>query len=726
MGVGVDNEVNADSLATVVQTGVVHGGVHVHEAIRSDRPPRPRQLLPAPTHFTGRRPELAALDAMLAEAAAGGYPLVVVLAGPGGVGKTALGTQWAHGLGNRFPDGELYADLAGFGGSDPTPPREILGAFLRTLGVDSPRIPVGLSEQAALFRTFTAERSLLVFLDDAYSAAQVRMALPASPGCAVVVTSRHRLPGLAADGARVLEVEPLASATAVRLLAKTVGDDRVARQPDQAQSLVDLCGGLPIAVRVAAARLATRPKWSVARVVTELSDERRRLDALSAPGQVSVLASFDLSYRALSATAATLYRRQALQPGAEFGIGPACAVLPGADPVVARNLLGELVEVSMVAEVGEDRFRLHDLLRLHARQQCHRDDTDDERAAAQRAVLEWYLAAASRADRLVSPSRRRLPYAFAARPADLPEFAGHEEALDWLDAERVNLIAAGRTAMDRGWAELAWQLSDVMWPLLLHRKHYLDRLEIDRRGVAAARAWGNVFAEADMLKRLGKVSAVLGRPDEAEQCFRESLRRARSIDDQRGVADAREAVALLHLKFGQPDLAAGEFEALAVTNRQLGDDRSLGLTLINLGNALSAAGRHREALDVLAEAPAVFAGLAVADPYNEAMVLVARGRAEAGVGHTDVAGETATRALAELTALGSPAGVAESHEVLADVARQSGDIDGAIEHLRAAVEIFTTLRSWRLPAARSLLNDLTTSRAGRGPADRSRTGQSGR
>ncbi|MBB5895671.1 ATP-binding protein [Kutzneria kofuensis] len=688
----------------------------MHTAVGADRPPLPRQLLPAPVHFTGRRAELAALDDMLIEAQAGEYPLVVVLTGQGGVGKTALALQWAHARRNRFPDGELHADLAGFGGSDPVPPSEILGAFLRTLGVDPQRMPVGLSEQAALFRSVTADRKLLVFLDDAFSAAQVRLALPASPGCAVVVTSRHRLTGLAADGARILEVEPLTSAAAVRLLARTVGDDRVDRQPDQAQSLVDLCGGLPIAVRVAAARLASRPKWSVARVVTELSDERRRLDALSAPGQVSVLASFDLSYRALSDAEATLYRRQGLQPGAEFGVGPACAVLTGADPAVARKLLGELVEVSMVEEVGEDRFRLHDLLRLHAREQCVRHDGDDERAAALRAVVEWYLAAAGRADRLVSPSRRRLPYAFAAEPVELPEFAGRDEALDWLDGERVNLIAAGRAAMEQGWAELAWQLSDVMWPLLLYRKHYLDRLEIDRRGVAAARTWGNVFAEADMLKRLGRVCAILGRRDEAEQCFRLSMDCARSIDDDRGVADAQEGLALLHLESGQPEPAIDEFRSLAATNRRLGAARSLGLTLINLGTALSAAGRHREALDVLAEAPAVFAGLDVADPYNEARVLVARGRAAAGAGDTDMARETATRALSELAALGSPAGVAESHEVLADIARRCGDVADAVEHLRAAVEIFTTLRSWRLPAARNLLNDLTTSHAAREPA----------
>ncbi|QUQ63300.1 tetratricopeptide repeat protein [Kutzneria sp. CA-103260] len=711
----MDNEVNADAIGNVVQSGVIHGDVHVHGTVSPDRPPRPRQLLPAPMHFTGRRPELTALDEMLAEAQAGDFPLVVVLTGPGGVGKTALALHWAHAMRNRFPDGELHADLAGFGGSEPMSPREILSGFLRTMGVDPQQIPVGLSEQAALFRTMTADRSLLLCLDDAFSAAQVRLALPASPGCAVIVTSRHRLPGLAADGARVLEVEPLTSATAVQLLARTIGDDRVDRQPEQAQSLVDLCGGLPIAVRVAAARLATRPKWSVARVVTELSDERRRLDALSAPGQVSVLASFDLSYRALSDTAATLYRRLALQPGIEFGVGPACAVLTDADPAVARNLLGELVEVSMVEEVGEDRFRLHDLLRLHARQQCARHDADDDRTSALQAVVEWYLAAASRADHLVSPTRRRLPYAFAAEPTELPDLGGREEALDWLDDERVNLIAAGRAAMEQSWAELAWQLSDVMWPLLLHRKHYLDRLEIDRRGVAAARAWGNVFAEADMLKRLGQVSVVLGRREEAEQCFRQSMARAESIDDQRGVADAQEGLALLHLKTGQPEVAITEFEALVVTNRRLGAARSLGLTLINLGAALSAAGRHHAALDVLAEAPAVFAGLKVPDPYNEARILVAQGQACAGAGDTDLAHEIATRALVELTALGSPAGVAESHEVLADVAWQRGDADDAVEHLRAAVETFTTLRSWRLPAARSRLNELTTSRATREP-----------
>ncbi|MEV6608374.1 tetratricopeptide repeat protein [Kutzneria sp. NPDC051319] len=393
---------------------------------------------------------------------------------------------------------------------------------------------------------------------------------------------------------------------------------------------------------------------------------------------------------------------------------------------MARNLLGELVEVSMVDEIGEDRFRLHDLLRLHARQRCVRHDGETERASALRAVVEWYLAAAGRADRIVSPSRRRLPYAYAAEPAELPEFAGRDDALDWLEAERVNLIAAGRAALAADWAELAWQLSDVMWPLLLYRKHYLDRLEIDRRGVAAARAWGNVFAEADMLKRLGRVCGVLGRHEESERCFRQSMDLAGSIDDDRGVAAAQQGLALLHLESGRPSLAVEEFESLVATNRRLGAARSLGLTLINLGAALSATGRHREALDVLAEASAVFAGLDVADPYNEARVLVAMSCAGAGAGEADAAWETATQALSDLTGLGSPAGVAESHEVLADLARRRGDIAAAVGHLRAAVEIFTTLKSWRLPAARSLLNELTTSHAAQAPDGPQETDRNGR
>ncbi|MBY8850405.1 NTPase, partial [Saccharothrix sp. MB29] len=336
-----------------------------------------------------------------------GTRMLAVLSGPGGIGKTALALQWAHDVGDLFGDGQLYVDLAGFSGARPVLPEEALGLFLRGLGVPPREVPADLAEQAALYRSLTADKKLLVLLDNACSAAQVRPLAPNSPSSAVLVTSRSRLTGLVAEGARLLDVGPLATSSALRLLAKVVGR-RVDDEPDPAKALVRMCGGLPIAVRVAAARLATRPKWSVRKVLAELGDERRRLSLLSAP-ELSVQTTFDLSYRALHPPAATLYRRLGLHPGQEFGASVAASVLDaGEDPLTS---LEELVDGNLVESVGEGRYRFHDLLRLHARNKADAEEGAAELDRVVRRMVEWYLMGAMAADRVVTPHRRRLDYA---------------------------------------------------------------------------------------------------------------------------------------------------------------------------------------------------------------------------------------------------------------------------------------------------------------------------
>ncbi|PRY36381.1 ATP-binding protein [Umezawaea tangerina] len=630
-----------------------------------------------------------------------------VLSGPGGMGKTALALQWAHSVHDRFTGGQLYVDLAGFSGTTPVLPGEALGMFLRSLGVSPQRVPVELAEQASLYRSLLAGRSVLVVLDNAYSAGQVRTLIPSSPGCAALVTSRTRLTGLVADGARLLDVGPLGMTSAVRLLAKSVGDDRVAQEDAPARTLVGMCGGLPIAVRVAAARLVARPRWPVRRVVAELSDEQVRLAQLSRKAELSVQTTFDLSYRTLSDTTAVLYRRLALHPGREFGPELASSLLDND----AEAVLEELVEASLVEEIGEDRYRFHDLLRLHAREKAGTDDAPEDQQLAQRRMLEWYLAAAAIADMVVTPHRRRLPYAFIAEPAELPVFDARQDALDWLDRERVNLIGAGQIALSQGWAELAWHLCDVMWPLLLHRKHYNDRVGIDERGVAAARRWGNAFAEADMLKRLGRVSATLKRFDDADRYLRASIERASSIDDRRGIADAREALGLLYLDLGRPEEALAEFEALVEENRVLHADRSLGLTLVNLGKTYTALGRVDEAARSLADAATTFDGLDTPDPYNKARVSLADAHVQLLAGEVDHASDTGEQVLDLMGSLGSGQGMAEAHEVLAEVADRRGNTTLAIEHLEQSLNLLTHLGSSRATSVRNRLQALANALA---------------
>jgi tetratricopeptide (TPR) repeat protein len=691
MGAGVHNDMSGSVQGGALQAGTIHGDIHFHSD--STAVPVPRQLLPAPAHFTDRASDLAELDTMLVP----GERMLAVLTGPGGIGKTALAIQWAHQVHDRFPDGQVYVDLGGFSGETPMSSEEALGLFLRSLGVAPQRVPADLAEQAALYRSLTAGKSLLVLLDNARVATQVRPLLPNSSSSAVVVTSRTRLTDLVVDGGRLLDIRPLAVPSAVTLLAKTLGGNRIAEEQDCAAALVDLCGGLPIAVRVAAARLAARPKWSVGRVVSELADEQLRLTMLSLSQELSVQTTFDLSYRALNEPTAVVYRRLALHPGQTFGPAVAASLL-GQGVAEARRLIEELVDSSLLEEVAEDRYRFHDLLKLHARQQAEKQDDREARDSALRHVLEWYLAGAMVADKIVTPHRRRLDYVFRANPTEQPRFADRDEALSWLELERANLITAGQVSLAQGWPDLAWHLSDVLWPLLLHRKHYHDRIDIDVRGVEAARRWGNAFAEADMLKRLGRVCTTLGRYREAEEHLRGSAAIAAASGDQRGVADAREGLALLYADTERVVEAAAEFTELVELNRALGADRSLALSLIHLGTALSRVGRTAEALTHLSESKAIFDRLSEPDPYNSARVLVAQAWVHCRAQDFERAGDVAEMALGMMRFVGSHDGLAHAHEVIADVARHRGDTADAVDHLQQAVHLLTSLGSSRARA----------------------------
>ncbi len=680
------NELSGTVFGPTVQAGTIHGGVHVHEPAHAPTPV-PHQLPPPPANFVSRLAELAELS--------GAGPLVV-LSGPGGVGKTSLALAWAHGERDRFGDGQLYVDLGGFSGQAPVDPSEAICRFLRALGVSPQRIPVTLAEQTALYRSITAVRSLLVVLDNAYSAAQARVLVPAHPTSRTVVTSRSRLAGLVPDGARLIEVSPLPPGDSVALLARTVGQDRIDHEPAATGELVKICAGLPIALCVSAARLAARPQLTVSRLVAILADEAGRLDALTIREGPSVRAALDVSYRSLEPVAAALYRRLALHPGPEFGVGPIGAVLASAaDPLPAgaaeaSAVIEELLDANLLEEVADERFRFHDLLRLHASRQAG----SAERSSAVLAMLEWYFAAADRADRIVTPYRRRLPYRSMIPVVSLPRLDGHGNALDWLERERVNLTAAGLAALEHGHAELAWHLSDAMWPLFLYRKHFRDRLAADRRGVKAAQLWGNAWAEADMRKRLCGACAAAGDVDEAEHHARRAIVLCEQIGDARGAVDAREALAkLLRDYLDRPEEAAHMLTEVLATNRRLADPRRIGLTLMNLGMVLPRLGRHQQAVRLLEEAQALFVELSQIDSYNEVRVLIALASAYLGIEDPRRAEDAATEALRRMRDLGAEHGQAEALEVLGQVAEWRGNTVEAGRIYRLALDTFMALGS---------------------------------
>ncbi|MFI7541747.1 tetratricopeptide repeat protein [Actinoplanes sp. NPDC049599] len=668
-----------------VQAGSILGGLHFHTTPATP-PVVPRQLVAPPAVLVGRDAEIAELERLRRRG-----DVLIVLTGLGGAGKTFLARRWAHDLRTGYPDGQLFIDLNGFSEADPVDPGEALTLFLRAVGIDPATLPTSLPALAGLFRSWTADRSMLIVLDNALSAAQVRALLPASPASLVLVTSRSQLTGLIPDGAAIVHVGPLSIDDSVALMSRVIGRARVTAELPAAGKLARLCEGLPLTLSVVTARLARRPRLRLAQVAGELSDQHSSHRPLSGTEAV-----FDLSYRMLQPEIRTLYRRLSVNPGPEFGPGPVAALLaaPGAAESfghAAESAVEALLEASLLEEVEEERFRMHDLLLLYARRQLIAEEGPEQRDRATRTVLEWYFAAAGNADLALTPYRRRLPYTPVTRVRDVPSFSNRDAALAWLETERVNLIAAGRLALDHDWPDLAWQFSDVMWPLLLYRKHYRDRRSIDEVGLEAARRWGNIFAEADMLKRLGRALTRSGEHAEAERHLRQAAARFGDVGDRQGIADAEEARASLYRDSGRTGEALVLFEAVLNAYRQLGAERSAGLALINLGLVLPDLGRAGEAVPLLHEARTIFSRSGAIDPYNGVRVEQALAVAHLAAGNEREAGVAATRAADGMHRLGTRHEEARTIDLLEQIARLRGDEKEAERHHQAAQRIRRSL-----------------------------------
>jgi tetratricopeptide (TPR) repeat protein len=359
------------------------------------------------------------------------------------------------------------------------------------------------------------------------------------------------------------------------------------------------------------------------------------------------------------------------------------------------TLLDVLLDANLLQEVAEERFRFHDLVRLHARQKADTVDPAPVRDRALLALVEWQHAAAVRADLAVTPYRRRLPYAYRTSPPDLPSFAGRGGALSWLERERANLVAAGRAALDHGWAELAWHLCDVMWPLLLYLKLPVHRLDLDTRGVEAARQWGDPMAESRMLRRLGRTRTTLGDYDLAERHLRAAIARSEQAGDLQGGVESREMLAALYRDSAREAAALEVFLDVLDGRRRLGDDRGTGLTLINVGTLLSRLGRAGEATGLLREAVTLLEPLAGTDPYNGLRAKL--GLADAFLRTDDVTGaeQLAAEAIEGMRAIGSSFGEADALTLLAKVAERRGHTDRAHELRSLARAIHESLGSAR-------------------------------
>ncbi|MGN2365706.1 ATP-binding protein [Streptomyces luridiscabiei] len=688
-----DNDLSGTVHGFVVQAGSVHGGIHVSGGGAREDVPQPWQLPPS-VRITDRTDELRALELHRCRAMEDGHPTLAAVSGLGGVGKTAVALAWLHTLRPHFPGGQLYADLGAQAPDGPADPGEVVGRFLRALGVPSGQVPPALGERVALYRSLTADRQLVVLLDDAATAAQVRPLLPAGR-CVTAVTSRRRMPGLSLDGGHVIHLEPLSTEAAVELLDATLADGRVAAQPEEARALVLLCAGLPLAVRIAGARLAARPRQGITAMVRALSEEHERLEALAIEGDHDVRAALDLSYQGLPPTAARLYRLLGLHPGREFG-GSVAQALLGEDAAEALDALYDANLLVDVAEAsGGERYRFHDLVRLHAAARAAQDESAGERTAALLRIGRHYLANADRAEEIIEPRRALLERDFEPECVVEEDFgadggqADAEGALDWLERELPNLMAVVRLARPMGAPELAWQLTDALWPLFPRRKLYREWREAHEEGLLAAEEAGDEEAACRMLTSgaLGKLAT--GAPAEGLAMFERAAASFLERGDALGHARTLNYRGLAHQRLGRPDRAADLFARAADALPACGDLRAGALARFNLADVAFSQGRYEDAA-VDAEAARLTLE-AAGDAYNAARAAGLTGRACVHLGRL---GRAESELSAALSALRSQAAGFEAARVLGGLAQLSerrGQPWQARQYYREALSLYSSV-----------------------------------
>jgi tetratricopeptide (TPR) repeat protein len=558
--------------------------------------------------FSGRQAEIDWLTALLPDESDGtaGTVVITALAGTAGVGKTALAVHWAQQIRDRFPDGQLYVNLRGF---DPAgsamEATDAIRAFLDAFAVPPDRIPVALDAQAALYRTMVAGRRILIVLDNARDATQVRPLLPGTPTCLVLVTSRNQLLSLvAADGARALEIDLLPADQARDLLASRLGQQRLAAEPAAVDEIVDACAGLPLALSIVSAHAAVNPRLPLAELTEELRETRGGLDGLNVGDKQTDLRDvFSWSYRALSAPAGRLFRLLGLHEGPDIGM-VAAASLAGVPLSQARALLIELTSAHLIADRSRGRYAFHDLLRAYSRELADADDSADDRRAATHRVLDYYLSTADRANELLGPSRDDAITVAPAGSLVIPEeLADHRKALAWFTAEHQVLLAALRQAANHGFDVHAWQLAWAMASFFERGGHWHDAATSQRRALAAANRLGDPFAQAISHGCLATYAYVpLGRYAEAEDHLVQALALYQSLGDSTGQARAHRSLALLFDRQDRHAEALDHAEQALKLFQIAGHRSGQALTMNAVGWFHIQLGRHQKGLSYCQQA----------------------------------------------------------------------------------------------------------------------------
>lgn len=705
---GAANEYSGEANA-VMQAGSIHGDVYLAGARRRFTPPR--QLPLGPSSFVNRRADINRLDELLdvhasAEHESRSTAVVSAVAGAPGVGKTALALHWAHRVRSRFPDGALYVDMHGYGPGPALMPEQALDLFLRALGLPADGIPETLDERAALFRTVLDGKRILVLIDNASSSTQVRHLLPASPECCTVVTSRSSLPSLVArEGAVRVTLDVLSPGESVQLLGELMGASRVDADPASALRVAELCGHLPLALRIVAERAINRPRLSLAELIDELVGEQHRLDAMaSEEDELSdTRAVFSWSYRALSPELRKTFCLLGTHSGPDIGVEAAAALI-GDDAAAVRRQLRALTDAHLLQEKSKNRFHLHDLVRVYSVERALAEESQEDRIKATRRLLTWYLLTADAGRRAILPFSASFPLVPAGGITAVERFESGPEAMHWFDIERLNLQAVLRQASELAQLDIVWKLAIAMSSYLELGSYWTEWEDIVTVGLTAAQTLGDRLGEAASLSILGDAAWRDGRPDEAIERYERTADIAHEIAVGWLQGFGLRGQGLIHEERGHLDTASALFESALEVFRTSGFRRGEGMSLLSLGKCARALGDLQSALARGTAAVEIFEE--IGDTWTVAWGSLDLGASYVAAGRLVEAMTVLRTAVAIFDDFGDRRCQAQSLVLLGDVFRESGDRRAAADCWRQASEFYELLADPRAHEVREQLANL--------------------
>jgi tetratricopeptide (TPR) repeat protein len=651
---------------------------------KSGQRPAPRQLPAHDPRLVGRAQDVAALDEMLAS----DRMTIAVLSGTAGVGKTTLALHWAHRVQSRFPDGQLYAGMRGFGPQQPLDAGRVLRGFLQDLGVAPQAVPAELDERAAMFRSLLADRRILVVLDNVRDTEHVRPLLPGSPTCGVIITSRDRLEGLVAcEGAVCRTLDLFTLAASMELLAVRLGADGVAAEPAAATELARLSAGLPLALSILASQVNRDFPTPLRHLVDDLQDAR--LDGLDLGAtDLDLRTVFSWSCELLSPGAARMFRLLGLHPGPDIGT-QAAAALTGTDFGTARRDLGELVRAHLLAEHSPGRFGCHDLLRVYAGEQARREPAHERRAAIGR-TLDHYLHSAITGDRQLYSNQTDFPVGEPVEGARPRKLTDYPNTIRWFDDEHHVLMAAVQLAADEGWDQHAWQLPRALAGYLRLRGHWQDWVNTQRIALQTAERIGDVAAAADAHRLLAHVYYSLCEYSDTVEHAERAISLYGKLGDRTGEALSHRHLAWTYQEKTDYRRAMSHHrQALALfrwSNHVFGEASSLN----GLGWTTAHLGDFRAALDLCEQALAI--AHTVGDRHLQAAVSDSLGYIHLRLGSASHAAAHYRLAISRFRELGSSYHEALSLNNLGDVHQVEQDTEAAVDAWQRARAILDYLR----------------------------------